>query len=168
MRGRDDEGKEETMDLHHAAREALTPLGYEVLEVSVSRSRGSAGGRGEGARRVLLRIDRLDEGVVSVEDVQRAAEAFGLELDRLDPFPDAYRLEVESPGAERPLVTARHFERFRDLLVKVRTDGETLTGRVRAVADGSIELELEGGALRSVALAAIERARLAEWPSAPR
>jgi ribosome maturation factor RimP len=158
------------MDLQHAARDVLTPLGYEVLELSVSSARG-AGARGGGTRRVLLRIDRIDEQVVSVQDVALAAQAFGLELDRLDPIPDAYRLEVESPGAERPLVTQRHFERFRDLLIKVRTDGETLTGRVRSVEDGRISLELVGSGddtTRTIALDAIERARLAEWPDSPR
>ncbi len=159
------------MDLHQAARDVLTPLGYEVLELSISSARGGSGGRGGGTRRVLLRIDRLDEQVVSVQDVAKAAEAFGLELDRLDPIADAYRLEVESPGAERPLVTLRHFERFRDLLIKVRTDGETLTGRVRSVGEGRISLELVGSGddtTRSIALDAIERARLAEWPDSPR
>jgi ribosome maturation factor RimP len=148
------------MDLMAAARDVLTPLGYEVLELHVSSGRGP--------RRVLLRIDRLDEAVVSVEDVRSAAGAFGLELDRLDPFPDAYRLEVESPGAERPLVTARHFERFADLLVKIRVGGETLSGRVRAVDDDRLTVELDGGERREVALSAIERARLAEWPDTPR
>jgi len=152
------------VDLQDAARDVLTPLGYEVLELAVS------GGRG-GPRRVLLRIDRLDERVVSMADVERASAAFGLELDRLDPFPDPYRLEVESPGPERPLRTPRHFERFRDLLVKVRTGGETLSGRVRDVGADHIVLELEGGAddrIRTIALSAIERARLAEWPPSPR
>ena len=148
------------MDLKAAASDVLAPLGYEVLELHVSSGRGP--------RRVLLRIDRLDEAVVSVEDVRSAAEAFGLELDRLDPFPDAYRLEVESPGAERPLVTARHFERFADLLVKLRVGGETLSGRVRAVEADRLTVELDGGEQREVALAAIERARLAEWPDSPR
>ncbi len=148
------------MDLKEAARDVLTPLGYEVLELHVSSGRGP--------RRMLLRIDRLDEAVVSVEDVRSAAEAFGLELDRLDPIADAYRLEVESPGAERPLVTARHFERFADLLVKLRVDGETLSGRVRAVDGDRLTVELDGGEQREVALAAIERARLAEWPDTPR
>jgi ribosome maturation factor RimP len=151
------------VDLTQAARDVLTPLGYEVLELHV--------GSGRGPRRVLLRIDRLDEAVVSVEDVRVAAEAFGLELDRLDPFPDAYRLEVESPGAERPLTTPRHFERFADLLVKLRVAGETVTGRVREVHDDRLVVEVPeagGSVRREVALAAIERARLAEWPDTPR
>lgn len=149
------------MDLTQAARDALEPLGYEVLEVVVTQ-------RGR-SRRVLVRIDRLDEKAVTVDDVGRAAEAFGLELDRLDPFEGAYQFEVESPGAQRPLATARHFERFRDLLAKVRADGATFTGRVRSVDGDAVVFEVPGeDAPRRVPLAAIERANLAEWPDTPR
>jgi len=149
------------MDLTQAAHDALEPLGYEVLEVSVSQ-------RGR-ARRVLVRIDRLDEQVVSVEDVRRAAEAFGLELDRLDPFEGAYQFEVESPGAQRPLTTARHFERFRDLLVKFRADGASFAGRVRAVEGDVVVIEADAEEPpRRLRVDEIDRANLAEWPTAPR
>jgi len=149
------------MDLTQAASDALRPLGYEVLEVVVGR-------RGR-ARTVLVRIDRLDEQVVSVEDVRRASEAFGLELDRLDPFEGAYQLEVESPGAQRPLTTARHFERFRDLLVKVRTGGANFSGRIRAVEGDVVVLEVgQGEPPRRLSVQEIERANLAEWPDEPR
>jgi ribosome maturation factor RimP len=149
------------MNLTEAAQEILTPLGYEVLEVVV-------GTRGR-SRRVLVRIDRLDEQVVSVEDVRKAAESFGLELDRLDPFEGAYQLEVESPGAERPLLRARHFERFHDLRVKVRVAGETFVGVVRAVEGDTVAFELVPDApLRRIAIDQIERANLAQWPDSPR
>lgn len=149
------------MDLTQAARDALTPLGYEVLEVVVTRRGGS--------RRVLVRIDRLDEHVVSVEDVRRAAEAFGLELDRLDPFETEYQFEVESPGAERPLVTPRHFERFHDLLAKVRVGGETFTGRVGTVEGTTVTFDVAGDTSpRRLDVSEIERATLAEWPDTPR
>ena len=149
------------MDLTQAARDALGPLGYEVLEVVVTR-RGSS-------RRILVRIDRLDEQLVSVDDVGRAAGALGLELDRLDPFDDPYQFEVESPGAQRPLATARHFERFHDLLAKVKVAGASFVGRVRAVEGDEVVFEVEGEeALRRVALSTIEQANLAEWPSTPR
>ena len=147
------------MELAQAAEDVLAPLGYEVLEVKVS-------GKGR-ERRVLLRIDRLDEGGVTVDDVATAAEVFGLELDRLDPFDTPYRLDVESPGAKRPLRTARHFERFHDLLAKVRVEGETFTGRIREVSDSSVAFEIDGER-RIVPLDAIQTARLAEWPSEPR
>lgn len=147
------------MELAQAANEVLAPLGYEVLEVKVSTK-----GR---TPRVLVRIDRLDETTVSVEDVARASEAFGLELDRLDPFPDAYGLEVESPGAQRPLTRARHFERFHDLAAKVRTDGETFTGVIRDVNGDRVVLQV-GEERRELDIDRIDSARLAEWPDEPR
>lgn len=147
------------MDLAQAADEVLAPLGFEVLECTV----GGAGRQ----RRVLLRIDRLDEAGVTVDDVARAAEVFGLELDRLDPFEGPYRLEVESPGPKRPLSTARHFERFHDLLARVRLDGESFTGRIREVAGGRVAFDVDGER-RTVSLDAIRAARLAEWPDEPR
>lgn len=146
------------MELAQAASEVLEPLGFEVLELSVS---------GQGSkRRLLLRIDRLDEGAVSTEDVRLAAEVFGLELDRLDPFDSPYQLEVESPGPERPLFTARHFERFTGLLAKVKTGGESFKGRIGDVAGGRVSFEVDGN-VRSYALRDVQ-ARLAEWPSEPR
>lgn len=149
------------MDLQEAARNVLEPLGFEVLEVRVNRS-----GRSKKSR-VMVRIDRLDEAVVSMDDVSTASEVFALELDRLDPFEGAFLLEVESPGAERPLQTARHFERFHDLLAKVRSNGETFTGRIRSVAADGVKFEVDGEE-RILPLDAIEGAWLAEWPSEPR
>jgi ribosome maturation factor RimP len=146
------------MDLAKAAKEVLTPLGFEVLELDIS----GAGSK----RRVLLRIDRLDEHVVTMDDVTTATEVFGLELDRLDPFEGAYKLEVESPGSERPLTTARHFERFHDLEAKVRARGETFRGKIRGVAGETVTFEV-GGELRDYPLREVQ-ARLAEWPSEPR
>ncbi len=147
------------MELSQAASEVLTPLGYEVLEVTVSTS-----GR---SRRVLLRIDRLDEGIVGIEDVARASEVFGLELDRLDPFETGYRLDVESPGAERPLFRPRHFERFAGLLAKFRVAGETFKGRIAGVQGDDVTIAVDGTE-RVVNVARIEVARLAEWPDTPR
>jgi hypothetical protein len=118
--GRDDGGR---MDLTQAARDALTPLGYEVLEVSV-------GPHGR-SRRVLVRIDRLDEQVVGVEDVRRASEAFGLELDRLDPFEGAYQLEVR---VARRAAAALHRPPLRAV---PRPAGQAPHGRVPAQRPGS-------------------------------
>lgn len=164
------------MDLTRAAAEVLEPLGYEVLEVTVS-----APGR---SRQVLLRFDRLDEEVVTVDDVTRATEVFSLELDRLDPFESPYRLDVSSPGPQRPLFTRRHFERFHDLLVKFRSAGEAFKGRVLrttstrsdgATDDGNDEQSaavsvtfLIDGEERTFRLNDLEQARLAEWPDTPR
>ncbi len=147
------------MELPQAARNLLEPMGYEVLEVTVGR-------RGR-KRRILLRIDRLDESVVTIDDVARASEVFGLELDRLDPFENQYALEVESPGPDRPLFTTRHFERFHDLLVSVRIGDETFRGTIRAVVGSRVTFNIDG-LLRDVQVHEIDSARLAQWPESPR
>jgi ribosome maturation factor RimP len=146
------------VDLEQAARTILEPLGYEVLELSTQ-------GQGK-KRRLLLRIDRLDEQVVTMDDVATASEVFGLELDRLDPFTEPYELEVESPGSERPLFTRRHFERFHDLAAKVRVKGETFKGVIRQVSEDSVTFEVDKEQ-RTYPLRDVQ-ARLAEWPSEPR
>ena len=151
------------MDLAQAATEVLEPLGFEVLELERV-------GQGK-KRRLLLRIDRLDEQLVSMEDVTLATQVFSLELDRLDPFAEPYELEVESPGSERPLFTARHFERFHDLQTKVRVGGDTFKGIIRGVEGDTVEKDrvvLEvGKEMKRYKLADIQ-ARLAEWPDEPR
>ncbi len=146
------------MELAEAAEEVLGPLGYEVLELVVS-------GKGKKTN-ILLRIDRLDASVVTIEDVETATGVFGLELDRLDPFESEYNLEVESPGPTRPLKTAEHFRRFSGLLAKVSTKSETFTGRVKEVDNGNVTFDLKGQA-RTLNVAEMQ-ARLAEWPDSPR
>lgn len=147
------------VDLAQAASDVLAPLGFEVLELTISSK--SSG------KRLLLRIDRLDEAIVSIDDVAVASEAFGLELDRLDPFDRAYALEVESPGPQRPLTRPRHFQRFHDLLAKVRVGNEAFTGRIRKVEDDAVTFEI-GNNERTFRVDEFISARLAEWPEKPR
>jgi ribosome maturation factor RimP len=150
------EGREVMVqDISAAAREVLEPMGYEVLEVVIS---------GKVTMNVLVRIDRLDEQPVSVEDLERASGVFGLEMDRLDPFKGAYKLEVESPGPKRPLTRARHFERMMGLKIKVKRPGASVIGKILAVTDDAVTLELDGKKVEQIPIAGIV-ANLAEWPS---
>jgi len=146
------------MELTQAAQAVLEPLGFEVLELTVS---------GRGKRTVLLRIDRLDRQPVALADVELASRVFGLELDRLDPFDSPFKLEVESPGPQRPLLTAEHFRRFQGLAAKVQITGETFKGVIGNVSDEAVTFAI-GTAQRTVALRDIDQARLAEWPETHR
>ncbi len=47
-------------------------------------------------------IDKAD-GEVDIDDCGKASEVISNELDKIDPIPNAYFLEVSSPGAERVL-----------------------------------------------------------------
>lgn len=58
-----------------------------------------------------LRVFVDKEGGIDIEDCGRISEYLSARLDEKDPIPNAYFLEVSSPGAERPLKKAEDFRR---------------------------------------------------------
>jgi ribosome maturation factor RimP len=65
----------------------------------------------EGGNRILrLYIDT--DGGVSLDDCERVSRAVEAVLDVHDPIPQAYMLEVSSPGIERKLSRDAHFTRY--------------------------------------------------------
>jgi ribosome maturation factor RimP len=113
-----------------------------------------------------VRLERKDEVPISVEELERASRVLGSELDRLDLIESAYRLEVESPGPDRPLITRRHFERFAGLKAKVRSPEGNFTGRIETVDEDSVTF-LVGKEPRILKIGEF-KANLAEWPKTPR
>ncbi|MGI8747825.1 MAG: ribosome maturation factor RimP [Deinococcus sp.] len=125
--------------MQELAAAVLAPLGFELLEVQVQNP---------GKRPVVVvRIDRRDEQPVTVEDLSAASRAVGAEYDRLDPIQGEYRLELESPGAKRPLLRSRHFERMLGLKARVRGDGHSFTAPILAVSGEDVTFELPEGPL---------------------
>ncbi len=148
------------MELDRLAEGVLSPMGYEVLEVALRR-----GGK---SPVLLVRIERKDEVPISVADLERASRALEAQLDQLEAqLPERYLLQLESPGAERPLLTARHFERFLGLKAKVRSPEGNFTGRVHWVKDDEVAFLLDDQQTRTLKLGTF-KANLAEWPDRPR
>lgn len=136
------------------AQEAVQPLGFEVLEVQQQRQGGE--------QIVLIRIDRLDEQPVTMDDLTRASRAADVLFDQADPIPGEYRLEFESPGSKRPLTRARHFERMLGLKAKVRTPEQTFTAPIKAVQGDEVTFTVGG---EDITVKAGEvQANLAEFP----
>lgn len=63
----------------------------------------------EGAEMILRIIIDSNEGI-TLDDCERVTRAIDPVLDEADPIENAYRLEVTSPGVERPLTRNDHFE----------------------------------------------------------
>ena len=89
----------------HVARVAepvLRDLGFRLVRVKLSIS---------GMTILQIMAERLD-GTLSVEDCEKISEALSPALDVEDPVKsDAYRLEISSPGIDRPLVRVSDFQR---------------------------------------------------------
>ena len=79
----------------------IEQLGYRLVRVRVSGAEGCT---------VQIMAERPD-GTMTVEDCEAVSRALSPVLDVADPIDQAYRLEISSPGMDRPLVRKSDFER---------------------------------------------------------
>jgi ribosome maturation factor RimP len=88
---------------------ALEQLGYRLVRVRVSGLAGCT---------VQIMAERPD-GTMTIDDCEAASRALSPLLDVADPIDRAYRLEISSPGIDRPLVRRSDFERYAGKIVKI-------------------------------------------------
>lgn len=102
------------------------------------------------ATQIVVVVDA--DGGVDLDTIAAVSGSIAAELDdRADLATLDYSLEVTSPGIDRPLTLLRHWRRNMGRLVKVELVGSVLTGRIAAVDDEGVELEV-GGKPRRVEL----------------
>jgi ribosome maturation factor RimP len=125
------------------AEPVIEDLGYRLVRVKVSGADGCT---------VQIMAERPD-GSMAVEDCEAVSRALSPVLDVADPIERAYRLEVSSPGLDRPLVRKSDFDRHTGHLARIEmevpvhgrkrfrgvlggTEDETVRLRRDAVAEG--------------------------------
>jgi ribosome maturation factor RimP len=91
------------------AEPVLLGMGYRLVRVKVSGLDGCT---------VQIMAERPD-GSMTVEGCEDVSRALSPVLDVADPIDRAYRLEISSPGMDRPLVRRSDFERFAGHQIKV-------------------------------------------------
>ena len=84
------------------AEPVLAALGYRLVRVRISGFAGCT---------VQIMAERPD-GTMTIEDCEAASRALSPVLDVADPIEGAYRLEISSPGIDRPLVRRSDFDRY--------------------------------------------------------
>jgi ribosome maturation factor RimP len=94
------------------AEPVIEQLGYRLVRVKVSAADGCT---------VQIMVERPD-GTMIVEDCETVSRTLSPVLDAADPIDKAYRLEVSSPGIDRPLVRKSDFDRYAGHLVKIETE----------------------------------------------
>jgi ribosome maturation factor RimP len=88
---------------------ALEGLGFQLVRVRVSGLDGCT---------VQIMAERPD-GNMTIDDCENVSRALSPVLDVADPIDRAYRLEISSPGLDRPLVRRSDFERYAGNVVKI-------------------------------------------------
>ena len=91
------------------ASPVLQGMGYRLVRIRISGDAGCT---------VQIMAERPD-GSMQIEDCEAVSRALSPVLDIADPIDRAYRLEISSPGIDRPLVRRSDFERSRGHLAKI-------------------------------------------------
>jgi len=128
-------GKERLLALLEPPVQAL---GYELVDLEAR-----TGGNG------LLRVYIDQEAGVDLDDCERTSRQLSAFLDVEAPLTGSYTLEVSSPGLDRPLRTAEHFERFAGHEAKVRLavalEGRrNFKGKLCGVEEAEIVIAVDG------------------------
>ena len=136
-------------------RPVVESLGYELVGVELLE-------RGPQGRLLRIYIDQAQG--ITVDDCGTVSHRVSGVLDVEDPIPGHYDLEVSSPGLDRPLFEAAHFERFKGckarLKLRAKVDGRR---KLVGILDGLEErqvLILEQGERYRIPLELIDSARL--------
>ena len=146
-----------------ALRAAVAALGYEPVDAQVA---------GPDSRRVVkLRIDRTGgstpgHGVTS-EDCQRVSRSIERDLEAVGAVGPAWHLEVSSPGIERPVRFAEHWQRYvgRDVRYKLKGKPGASVGTIVSATESAVTLKM-GGSEVELPLDAIREATLVvDWSS---
>ena len=142
------------VDLRALLEPAVARCGCEIVAIEL----------GGHSRRPSLRIyvDR-PAGGVTIADCTAVTHAISPILDVADPLPNAYDLEVSSPGIERPVERPQDFARFTGFRAKIKlgptSERRSATGVLRGLEGGKVSLEFQGEVF-SFSLQEIDRVRL--------
>jgi ribosome maturation factor RimP len=130
------------------AEPTLRNLGLRLVRVKVSATQNAT---------VQIMAERPD-GIMTIDDCERASDALSPLFDLEEPVGGAYRLEISSPGIDRPLVRVSDFrralgheakiemaipvagrKRFRGALEAVEAEGGSAIARLRLPAEEASE-----------------------------
>lgn len=113
----------------------LADLGFRLVRVTVSGD-------------TLQIMAERPDGTMTANDCERVSKQVSPILDVMDPISDAYRLEISSPGIDRPMVRPTDFEDWAGYEAKIELN-EPVSGRKRfrgmidGFEDGEVRVDIE-------------------------
>jgi len=117
---------------------AIEDLGYRLVRVQVSGREGKA---------VQIMAERPD-GTITIDDCETISRQLSPLFDVNDVVAGSYRLEISSPGIDRPLVRPSDFESWAGNEVKIElkepVDGrKRYRGTLEGYEDGEVRIDVE-------------------------
>jgi ribosome maturation factor RimP len=129
-------------DIAAVVESVLEDMGFRLVRVKVQ-------GGGTADRIVQLMTERPD-GSITIDDCEAISKGISPVLDVADPISGAYRLEISSPGIDRPLVRPSDFEDWSGHEARIELT-EPVGGRKRfkgvleGFEDGEVRMQADTG-----------------------
>lgn len=153
---------EKNQTIEARAQKVCEPLiaaeGLELLDVEFVREHGEW---------VLRLFIDNPKGGVGVEECSTASHAVDTALDVEDFIPQAYSLEVSSPGVNRPLKKVEHYRKAVGQKVRIKTFGpfgepprKNFLGTLKEVSGEAVAVEVDGAGRFTIPLKDIAKANL--------
>jgi ribosome maturation factor RimP len=105
----------------HLVEPVLAQLGFRLVRVKLMQQNGQT----------LQIMAEQPDGAMTIDDCEAASQALSPELDVADIISNEYRLEISSPGVDRPLVRVSDFRRAVGHEARVELSHPVETGRKR-------------------------------------
>ncbi len=129
--------------LNTYAKPVIEDLGFDLVQIKVL---------GEGTtQNVQVMAEDPTTKRLGVDDAAKISRAISAVFDVEDPIKGAYRLEISSPGIDRPLVRLEDFETYEGFEVKLESAMANENGqkRFRGILKGldgeNIQIETDQG-----------------------
>jgi ribosome maturation factor RimP len=137
------------------AEPVLADFGYRLVRVHVSGRDGCT---------VQIMAERPD-GSFTIDDCEAASRALSPALDVDDPIHGGYRLELSSPGIDRPLVRRSDFERHLGHEVKIEMAAmiegrKRFRGKIAGVEGNEAAIQLNEGQIVKLPISEMADAKL--------
>ena len=129
-------------DIAAVVEPVLKDMGFRLVRVKIQ-------GGGTADRIVQLMTERPD-GSITIDDCEAISKGISPVLDVADPISGAYRLEISSPGIDRPLVRPSDFEDWSGHEARIELT-EPVCGRKRfkgvleGFEDGEVRIQADTG-----------------------
>jgi len=120
-----------------------------------------------GAEEMTLQImaERPETGQLGIDDCAALSRRISEKFDELDPIKNAYRLEVSSPGIDRPLTRLKDYENWagyeaRINLIDAVAGKKQLRGLLEGVENDIIAIDDSKAGRQTTALSNVHSAKL--------
>ena len=132
--------------------ELLDPVaeaaGYRIVRLRLM-------GGGARGRSLQIMAERPADGDMDIDDCARLSRAVSEVMDAADPVSGEYRLEVSSPGIDRPLTRLEDFAHYAGYEARLELDRladgrKRFKGVLAGVEGDGVEIDLEGEAETAV------------------